>query len=57
MLEKQLKEHFLSKQISLKIRKLKFSVYGKERYEVEKYDTFFIEDLSPFLKSINVPTE
>ena len=39
---------------SLKIRKLKFSVYGKERYEVEKYDTFFIEDLSPFLQSINV---
>jgi hypothetical protein len=56
---------------SLKVRKLKFSVRGKERYEenrnvinrtmygslfenwIEKYDVFFFEDLSPFLKSIN----
>ena len=55
----------------LKVRKFKFSVCGKERYEVghtslgitkydmierpvEKYDIFFFEDLSAFLKSINV---
>jgi hypothetical protein len=49
---------------SLKVRKLKFSICGKERYEEsmvgqwggspsEKYDIFFFEDLSPFLKSIN----
>ena len=31
---------------SLKIRKLKFSVYGKERYEVEKYDTLIHSSLS-----------
>jgi hypothetical protein len=47
---------------SLKVRKLKFSVYGKERYEenygswtynwVEKYNTFFFHDLFSFLKSI-----
>ena len=47
---------------SLRIRKLKFSVYGKERYvrgmtgghgedTSEKYDTFFSEDLTPNLKS------
>jgi hypothetical protein len=54
---------------SIKVRKLSFSVRGKERYleetkskkrgmvgglgrstETEKYDTFFFEDLSPFLK-------
>ena len=47
---------------SLKVRKLKFSVYGKERYGayglwkrwVEKYDIFLFEDLSSFLKSIKV---
>ena len=54
---------------SLKVRKVEFSVCRKERYEeysnynamitgrlggrVEKYDIFFFEDLSPFLKSIN----
>jgi hypothetical protein len=43
---------------SFKVRKLKFSVYGKERYvrgmtgghgddSSEKYDTFFSEDLTP----------
>lgn len=47
---------------SLRIRKLKFSVYGKERYVTgmmgghgddssEKYDTFFSEDFTPHLKS------
>jgi hypothetical protein len=45
---------------SLKARKLKFSVCGKERYEKsmvgqwgdssEKYDIFFFEDLTPQLK-------
>jgi Arrestin (or S-antigen), N-terminal domain len=54
---------------SIKVRKLSFSVCGKERYleetknnkrgmvgglgrstETEKYDIFFFEDLSPFLK-------
>ena len=49
---------------SLKVRKLKFSVCGKERYEEsmvgqwggspsEKYDIFFFEDLYPLLKSTN----
>src|SRR5215207_3826821 len=50
----------------LKVRKLKFSVCGKERYEEgmvgqweyfaspsEKYDIFFFEDLYPLLKSTN----
>jgi hypothetical protein len=46
---------------SLKVRKLKFSVRGKERYEAgmtgehghssEKYDIFFFSDLTPHLKS------
>jgi hypothetical protein len=45
MLEKQRKEPFLSKQI-------KASKYESSS-RVEKYDIFFFEDLSPFLKSIN----
>jgi hypothetical protein len=47
---------------NVKARKLIFAAYGKERYEergggyveswTEKYDIFFVGDLSPFLKSI-----
>ena len=49
---------------SLKVRKLKFSVHGKERYEegsgswdsynwAERFNTFFFADLSSFLKSVS----
>jgi hypothetical protein len=48
----------------VKVRKLKFSVCGKERYveemigehggSTEKYDVFFFEDLYPPIESTNV---
>ena len=52
---------FIKADKNLKIKNLKFSVCGKERYEVylfqtfpiKHYDIFFFEDLSSFLKSIN----
>jgi len=52
---------------ALQVRKFNFSVLGKKRYEEqgggmygswsEKYDMFFLEDLSGFLKSIDASAQ